>query len=291
MRLDGPIYRPPLEANTIILQVTRGCSHNSCKYCNMYRSTSFKVSPISEIEEDLLAIKLEKPDTDRLFLHAGDAFVLSFSKLKKIAETINEFLPKMKTITMYASINNIFNKSVEELKILKNLGINYLYIGLETGDDKTLLTQNMGYTTNEALEQLKKLEEAGIGYLTAYILGAGGDGNGEENALQSAKFFNQIKPNIIWTMNLIVFEGTPLHEDVKNGVFTESSELEKMKELKLFLENIDNEAHLISAHGSNLIDVSGYLPKDKDKMIEKLQQAINDYDPVKMQRMSDIRRF
>jgi len=291
MRFDGPIFRPPPEANTILLQVTRGCSHNSCKYCNMYRSTTFRASPISEIEQDLLEIKLHKPQTDRLFLHAGDAFVLSFNKLKQIATTINEYLPNIQTITMYASIQNIFKKSVEELKELKDLGINYLYVGLETGDDATLLTQSMGYTAEQALEQLKKLEEAGIGYLAAYILGAAGKDNSERNALESAKFFNQIKPDVVWIMNLIVFQGTPLFDELQKGEFTEADELEKLKELKMFLENLEISTEFLSVHGSNLLDVTGQLPNDKPKMLDKLQRAIDNYDPNQMERLSAMRRF
>ena len=156
MRYDGPIFRPPPEANTILLQVTRGCSHNDCRYCNMYRSTSFRPSPMDEIVEDLKEIASHKPYTNRLFLLGGDAFVLSYDKLKNIAIKIHDHLPGIQTITMYASIQNIFSKTVEELKVLKALGINYLYIGLESGDEATLQTQDLKYTPEQALEQLKK---------------------------------------------------------------------------------------------------------------------------------------
>ena len=222
---------------------------------------------------------------------AGDAFVLSFDKLKSIAIKIHDYLPGMQTITMYASMQNIFSKTVDELKILKTLGINYLYVGLESGDEKTLQTQDLKYTPKQALEQLKKLEEAGIGYLAAYILGAAGKGAGERNALESAKFFSQIKPDIIWTMNLIVMEGTPLFDDVQNGTFVEADELEKIQEFKLFLENLDSSSQLISAHGSNLVGVSGQLPNDKPIMIKALQKEIDMYDSNAMATKSANRRF
>ena len=291
MHYDGPIFRPPPEANTILLQVTKGCSHSKCKFCNTFLDTKFKISPMSEIEEDLLEIKSHKPYTNRLFLLGGDAFVLSFEKLKNIAIKIRQHLPGMQTITMYSRIQNIIPKSVEELKILNTLGISYLYVGVETGDDTTLLTQNKGYTVAQALEQLKKLEEAGIEYFPAYILGAAGKGNGERNALATAKFFNQLKPDVIWTMNLMVMPGTPLFAEREGGEFTEADELEKIKELKLFLENLETPTELISVHGSNLVDVTGQIPDDKPKMLEKLQKAIDGYDVEKMERLSAMRRL
>jgi len=246
---------------------------------------------MSEIEEDLLEIQSHKPYTNRLFLLGGDAFVLSFDKLKSIAIKIRQYFPGMQTITMYSRIQNIISKSVEELKILNTLGINYLYVGLETGDDATLITQNKGYTSAQAVEQLKKLDEAGIKYMTAYILGAAGKGNGERNALETARFFNQVKPDVIWAMNLMVFPETPLFAELQNGEFVEADELEKLQELKLFVESLETTTELVSVHGSNLLDITGQIPDDKPKMLEKLQKVIDGFDVAEMERLSAMRRL
>ena len=127
--------------------------------------------------------------------------------------------------------------------------------------------------------------------MTAFILGAAGKGNGERNALESAKFFNQVKPDVIWAMNLMVFPETPLFAELQRGEFVEADELEKIAELKLFVENLEVPTNLVSVHGSNLLDITGQIPDDKPKMLEKLQKAIDSYDVEEMERLSAMRRL
>ena len=156
MHYDEKIYRPPQEANTLLLQVTSGCSHNECIYCSMYKGVKFKLSPIEEIKQDLKEFQMIYPQADRIHLLNGDPFCLSTGKLKEICNLILEYLPFVRTITMYTSIKNIMLKTLEELIELKELGINDLYIGLETGNEETLKDIKKGSTAQDALREMKK---------------------------------------------------------------------------------------------------------------------------------------
>lgn len=278
MHYKGNIYRPPREAYSVLLQVTVGCSHNKCKFCNMYSNCDFEISPISEIEEDLKEVRDIYPDANRIFLLNGDAFVLSFDKLKSIFKMINYYVPNCREVTSYARVPNIIDKTVEELMELKSMGLAYLYVGLESGDDITLKNINKGYTSEEVLIALKKLEKAGIDYNVAFLLGLAGKGNGERNALETAKLLNNLKPDNIGAMSLSIFPETELGKELVSGTYTETSELEKLEELKVFLENLNAETVFSMEHITNLISMKGKIPEDKERLLKELQQAIEEYD-------------
>lgn len=290
MHYDGQVYRPPVEANTILLQVTSGCSHNKCKFCTMYYGTKFRVSPISEIEEDLREVSRYRPNDRKIYLIGADAFVLSFEKLREIILLTKKYLPNCNRFRMFARINNIMDKTPEQLKELKKLGVTYLDIGLESGDDETLKISNKGYTSAQALEQLKKLEDAGIDYFIAHLLGLAGHGNGERNALNSVKLYNQLKVDGIGATNLIMYPESEFYAEIQRGEYAEASELEKLLELKVLLENLKTETMFTSAHASNLFSVTGNTPKDNQRMLKSLQEAIDSYDEKTMRFLRSMRR-
>ena len=193
MKYDEVIYRPPSEAYTLLLQVTSGCSHNKCTYCNMYKDVLFKTESLEQIEKDLIEAKKTHKNTEKIYLLNGDPFSLSADKLKDIAKLIHKHLPNCQTISMYASISNIENKTMEELKELRALGINDLYIGVETGFDESLKHINKGNTSKEAIEQLQRLNEASIEFISIIMYGVAGKGKGIANALATAKLLNSVK--------------------------------------------------------------------------------------------------
>lgn len=279
MKFTGITYRPPPEANTMLLQVTAGCAHNNCTYCTMYTDVQFKVEKIEQIEKDLAeARKLYGPQK-RIFLVNGDAFVLSAKKLRKIATLILIYFPMMETISMYSSIRNIMTKTEDELKELKKLRINDLWVGVETGDADVLKSFNKGYTMEDTYEQLSRLKKAGIDYNCKLMLGTGGAGKGIQVATNTAKLINETKPKMVRETTLGFFEGTPLLNDVNNGTFTPASELEILEEQKKLIELIDVEnTHFASNHYINAVSVQGYLPKDKNAMINSIDYFIQTTD-------------
>ncbi len=279
MNYEGTVYRPPLEANSFLLQVAIGCTHNKCTYCNMYAEKCFRVESLKKIEEDLKLAKQYYKTIERIFLVDGDAFVLKTELLKSIALMIKKYFPECKTITMYASIQNIKAKTIEELKELKELGINDLYVGIESGSDEVLAHVNKGHTVKEAIEQLEKLNEANINHMSIIMLGISGKGKGIENAKATAKLLNNVKPKIIINSTLSVFEGTKLYEELQNGTFVEARELENLMEEKTLIENLElDETFFFGNHVFNSTSVSGILGKDKESMIKKLEHSIENFD-------------
>lgn len=285
MNYEGMVYRPPIEANTFLLQVAIGCAHNKCTYCNMFKDKCFRVESFSKIEENLKLAKQYYNKIERVFLVDGDAFVLKPEILKSIAALIRKYFPECKTITMYGSIQNIKSKTIEELKELREIGINDLYIGIESGLDEVLLKINKGHTVKEAIEQLDKLNAANINHASLIMFGVGGKGKGIENAKATAKLLNRIKPKIIINATLAVFEDTKLYEEVKNGVFVEASELENLIEEKTFLENLElDETFFWGNHVSNSTGIAGIVGKDKESMIKKVEDSIENFDEANFER-------
>lgn len=275
MKYTGPIYRPPFEANSLLLQVTVGCSHNKCTFCSMYRDVKFCVESIEQIEKDLLEAREFYPIVKRVFLVNADPFVLSANKLKEIAEKINEILPEVETIAMYASINNIKDKTDEELKELRNLKINDLNIGIDSGLDEVVKKLNKGFTIEEAKKQLKRLSLAGIDFSVNIIIGAAGRDKSKENAIANAKFLNLVKPNLIFIATLHIDSGSSLEKELIDGSFIENTVGESIKEELLMLENLDLEnTFFFGLHTSNVIPVYGFLGGKKQDMITDLKNGL-----------------
>ena len=275
MQYEGTTYRPPPEADSFLLQVTVGCAHNRCTYCDMYRDVSFRRVAMDQIEEDLQEARGIFPKAERIFLVNGDAFVLKAETLGNIAERVKFYFPECQTITMYASIQNIRAKSDQELNDLRRLGINDLYVGIESGWDEVLARINKGHTVAEAKHQLDRLNRAGINHIANLMLGVAGSGKGLENARITADFLSQTGPGLIWVGTLSIFEGTELHDEMEQGVFVPATEMEILEEEKELIINIELEnVRFYGVHPTNTIRVSGMLPRDKKKMINEIDMGI-----------------
>lgn len=283
MIMEGTIYRPPNEAFTYLLQVTAGCTHNACRFCTMYRDKKFHL-----IDEDTIKANLaeEKKVRDiygrphrRIFLVDGDVFSLSADKLEEKIKLIRSYMPELEIISMYAAVRSIMTKSDEDLARLKSLGVDELYIGYETGLDDVLTFMNKGTTLEDSIRQAERLNAAGIRHHALLLLGAAGKGRGEESGLAAAKLINQVKPVIARFTTLSIFEGSELEEDVKAGRFTEAGELEILQEEKVCLENIELPEVLFQAnHVLNSAPVQGYVGRDREWMLKKLNRAIDEFD-------------
>lgn len=274
MHFTGPIWRPPYEASSQLLQVTVGCTHHKCKFCSLYPGLSFRVSPMSEIISDLKIIQYYQPKARRIFLTGSNPFALSFDKLKNLAMTIHDYVPRCQ-IGTFSRISDIKNKTIEQLKELRSYGYNGISIGTETGDDITLLEMNKGNTAQDTLEQCKKLEEAGIEYYIVYLTGLAGKGNGQRNAMASAELFSKLKPFIISVVSLTLFPESELYKDTAVGKYIVSDEHERLEELITFIGNLKNETTLLANTVSNPVPMNGYLPKDKNRLLGELNEIKN----------------
>ncbi len=286
MHYTGTVYRNPYEPPSHLLEITQGCSHNRCKFCNMYSNVKFKASPMEWIEEDVKEIASLNPETSRLQLLSADPFVLSFDRLNAICDLIHKYLPNIEVMTMAARVDNISDKSVEELKILKDKGMVEVNIGAESGDDETLKRVNKGYCSKDILKQCEKLDKAGIDYWLTFLNGVGGVELSQAHALNSAKIFSQANPTVVGTGGLVLFEGTGLLAQYRKGKFHPLSERGLMEELKLFLENLDFDGRFITHHtiSMNLNNVN--FRQNKENILKNLQHGIDNLD---MDRLTQIR--
>ena len=274
MKFTGNTYRPPFEASSLLLQVTSGCSHNRCSFCTMYRDVPFHVETMEQIESDLEEARIHAPDTRRVFLENGDPFVLSADKLIRIAQMIHDKLPRVETIAMYASIGNIRTKTDQELRKLRELGINELNIGLESGLDSALETMQKGYTSDEALRELLRLKEAGIDYGANVIFGVAGSGQSAENAAATAEIINQTQPYLIFTGTIHADPGCPLYDDLQSGRYIENTIGEYLDEEETFIRCLNmKHCYYFGLHPSNIVKLSGWLPKDKRALLKQIEQS------------------
>ncbi len=245
------------------------------------------MQPMEWIEEDLQEIAEIAPDATTIQLLSANPLCMTYDKLASILEKINVYLPKMEYIYAATRVTDIRNKTVEELKKLKELGLKEISLGVESGDDWTLDRINKGYHASDIIEQCKKLEEAGIDYWMTFLNGTAGKEHSLEHAINSAKIFSQCKPMLVGTGGLTLFPGTPLLEEVERGEFTPLSEKEMLIELKTFVENLTCDCYFITHHtisGKNLTGPD--FLKRKDAIIASLENEIEHGD---LDRMAAIR--
>ena len=284
MHFTGRTWRPNYEADSCIIQLTAGCTYHKCHFCNLYKEEPFAMSPLSEFEEDLSEIKSYQPHARRIFITGANPFALSYEKLKPYILTVRDYLIKCQSIAMFASIRDIKNKEVWQLRKLRAMGVNGLSIGVESGDDDTLVLANKGYTSQDILEQCRKLNEAGIEYYFVYMTGLAGKGAGYRNAINSAKIFSQLNPYFISVDSLTLFPGTKLFDMEKDGKFIQAGEKERIQELQILIQNLQIRTHLFANSKSNFYPTAAYLPKERSFIIRELQNIINTVSEEEMQR-------
>lgn len=288
MHYTGPIVRPPHEAGSLLLEVTVGCSHNSCSYCNFYEGTCFKMAPFSQIEADLKELGRTDHDAARLYALGGDPFTMSADKLIRLGRLAGRYLPEAQ-ISMYARVDSMKNKSVEELKEIRETGINDLVIGVESGDDEILAECNKGYTVADIIEGCGKLDAAGIDYRVIYLSGLAGHGKGETNARKSAEMFNRIHPYFMYVTSVTVFPGTRMYQDIRKGKFVEAGELERIREDRVLLAGLNNKLIVSSETAGSLVSFHAEFPDEKEGLLKELDQFLAGADETKENNMKRFR--
>ncbi len=288
MHFTGTVYRNPYWPTWPLLEITQGCTHNKCKFCTMYKDVPFRMSPMEWIEEDLQELAKTDPNAKTIQLLSANPLALSYDKLAPILKLINKYLPKMEYIYAAGRVTDICNKSVEELKSLKELGLREISLGVESGNDWTLDRIHKGYHADDILEQCHKLEEAGIDYWMTFLNGVAGKSHSREHALNSARIFSQCKPMVVGTGGLTLFPGTPLLAEAQRGEFDPLSEKEMLEELKLFVENLDCDCAFITHHtisGKNMTGTN-FLAR-KEQIVAALDNEIKHGN---LDRMEAIRK-
>ena len=287
MHFTGTVYRNPYWPTFPLLEITQGCTHNKCKFCTMYRDVPFRMSPMEWIEEDLKEIAEMTPDATTIQLLSANPLALGYEKLVPVFELIHRYLPKIEYIYASTRVTDIRNKTVEQLKALKELGMKEISLGVESGDDWTLERINKGYNSEDILEQCHKLDEVGVRYWMTFLNGVAGREHSHDHAVNSAKIFNRCNPMLVGTGGLTLFPGTPLLDEAQRGEFDPLSEKELLIELKTFVENLECDCSFITHHTSAANLTGPDFLKRKGKIVAALDNAINHGD---MDRLAAIRR-
>lgn len=282
MNYNGEIFRPPVEADTFLLPLTEGCSHNTCRFCIMYENIPFHTLPLEDVEGYLRKVSSTYPlyvrTVNRVYLVGADPFVLSAKKMIPYLNLIHKYLPKAATISMCATVSNILAKTDEELIALRDLGVNDLYVGVESGLDWALAYMNKGHTVSQATESLTRLISLGIHHRDMLMPGIAGKEKSKDNAIASAEFFNATKPDMILASTMIVPPNSDLQRDVDSGKFALCSDRDILEEKKLLLEtmNLPNTVFW-AAQPYESVHLYGRLNSDKERMIRTLSKALEKY--------------
>ncbi len=278
MRYSGAIFRPPSEADSLLVQITIGCSHNKCTFCTMYANKQFKVRDLDEIETDLRMYP-NKASVRRVFLMDGDALVLSVDKLVYILDLINELFPNVERVASYATFNDLAAKTVEELQLLKSKGLTLLYVGLESGSDTVLANIEKNSDAATAILGAKHAKAANMKLSVMIIAGLGGQTHYLEHINETARVVNLIDPDYLGLLKLNVFETTKMYRQIQNGEFALLEPIQIVEEMKLLVEQLElTDCLFSSAHASNHINVRGHLPNDKKRILQEIEYYLSNTD-------------
>lgn len=276
MQYVGNIIRPPSEADSIILQVTVGCSYNKCTFCGVYKDVRLTLKDDEAIVSDLLFARQFCRNSNRLFLADGDVLILSQKRLLKLFNMIREHLPWIKRISLYGNARAIRGKNESQLLELKSHGLSRVYMGLESGCDEVLQNVRKGETADTLCAAAAKIKQAGIFLSVTALLGLGGLALSERHAVETGKVLNAMLPNQIAVLTLIPLDNTPLGEDVLARRFVLPGPRVILAELYLLLSQLDGiRCQFHANHASAYLPLAGRLPKDRDHLLKVVQNAMN----------------
>ncbi|MGE5416219.1 MAG: B12-binding domain-containing radical SAM protein [Acidobacteriota bacterium] len=276
MRYEGTVYRPPSEANSLLIQATIGCPHNKCTFCPMYKGTRFRLRPVAEIMEDLkMAYDHYGNIVKSLFFPDGNTIIMKTSDLVQIFEYAKSLFPELNRITVYGSARYASKKSLDEFVLLHEMGLTRIHMGMESGDDITLAKIQKGATAEQITDAGCKIRQAGIELSEYYLVGAGGQERTKEHALESARVLSQIKPEFVRLRTVVPVPDTPLYQDYSSGDFHLLSPHQALQEIRSLIEHMDSEGTtILSDHVSNYWNVQGVLNKDRDLMLAQVDKAL-----------------
>lgn len=279
---QGMVIRPPSEADSLILQITLGCSHNKCTFCGTYGDKTFRKRPIEEVFEDIESVGPYSRGITRVFLADGDAMLLPTEHLISILDRLNSAFPNLQRVGIYANARDILKKKSAELEKMKSRKLGIGYIGLESGSDEILRRVKKGATAREQIDAVRKAQEAGIKMSVIALLGLGGRELSDEHAKKTAWALNEMQPRFASFLTLMLVPGTELAEQHARGEFELLQPLEFLKELKTIVEGLELEKTIFRTnHASNFLALGGTFPKDKARILEELDRGLAGEAPLR----------
>lgn len=276
MRYHGTVIRPPSEASSLIVQVTYGCSNNTCDFCGTYLDKPFAVRPFDEVVDDVIGLPSSvRGRVRRVFLADGDALALTPRKLHDILDLLHRALPNLERVSSYANARNLLAKSVPELTGLREEGLELLYLGLESGDDQTLADIHKGMTVAEQIEGCRRASDASIELSVTAILGLAGIGHSLAHGRATGEALSAIDPQYIGILTLMLTPGTEMDRKVACGELVLPDSIGMLRELREIVAHLDvSDCLFRSNHASNYLPVGGRLPQDKQAMLAALDKVL-----------------
>lgn len=275
MQYEGNIFRPPSEANSILLQVTTGCSHNKCTFCRMYKEQPFKIKSEKALLQDILFAAQHCRNQNRIFLCDGDTLSISHKRLVKILQLLKQHLPWVTRVGTYANTKSIYNKTAGQLKELHDLGLQIAYLGLETGDDLTLKAINKGADSQRMIAMGQKIRQAGIKLSITVLLGIAGRERSHIHAAETGRVLTAIDPEFVGALSLMIVPGTPLYESQQNGRFILPEPNEMLEEIAIMIQHTTlTNGYFHANHASNYLPIKAKFPRDKKATLELIGKAL-----------------
>ncbi|MFC1452101.1 radical SAM protein [Verrucomicrobiota bacterium] len=273
--MNNPLFRPPAEAESLILQVDQGCPHNRCTFCGMYRGLQYRRRPVDEVRPLILREARRFPDAQRVFLADGDVMLRPFDELEAILAMLGDSLPRLARVSLYANGSSITAKSEKELRNLRALKLHTLYMGLESGDEDILQRCRKGETAVQMVCAGRAAQAAGLRLSVMVLLGLGGDDRSEEHVKHTASALNRMQPRLLSALRMVPVEGTELREDVARGRFRPLTEHQVVRELRELVDRLELSGTVFRAnHSSNVVPLEARFPRDKARLLAELDALL-----------------
>ena len=278
MKYEGMIFRPPSEADSLILQVTVGCSYNRCTFCSAYQGKRFRIKSFEEIKEDIDEVSPYR--IERVFLADGDALAIPQKDLLRIVSYLREKLRGLERVGIYANAKDVLRKGVEELRALKDLGVGILYLGLESGDPEVLKRIKKNATVDELVRAGKRVKESGILLSVTVILGLGGVERSQAHAVETGKVLSEMDPDYVGALSLMIVSGTPIEKEIETGKLRLPTAFGLIQELERMIANCQfSHCFFASNHASNYLPLRIRMPEQKEEALRRIREVLQRKDP------------
>jgi len=281
VKYEGMIYRPPSEAESLILQVTVGCSYNRCTFCSAYQGKSFRIKSFEEVKEDIDEVSSYGARIPRVFLADGDALIIPQKGLVQILQYLKMKLKGLERVGIYANARDILKKEVEELKELKDLGVGIIYLGLESGNPEVLKRIKKNATTDLMIRAARRVKESGIVLSVTVLLGIGGVDLSQSHAEDTGKVLSEMDPDFVGALSLIVVPGTPIEKEIRTGKLVLPTPFGLIQELETMITNCQfTRCFFASNHASNYLPLRIRMPEEKEEALRRIREVLRRKDPA-----------
>ena len=278
MKYEGMIFRPPSEADSLILQVTVGCSYNRCTFCGAFQGKRFRIKGFEEIKEDIDEVSMYR--VRRVFLADGDALIIPQEGLLRILAYLKAKLRNLERVGIYANAKDILRKDIEELKALKDLGLGIVYLGLESGDPGVLKRIKKNTTIDQLIHAAKRVKESGILLSVTVILGLGGVEGSQRHAIETGKVLSEMDPDYVGALSLMIDPGTPIEKEIQAGKLVLPTPFGLIQELEWMVTHCRfTHCFFASNHASNYLPLRIRMPEEKEKALQQIREVLRKKDP------------